>query len=131
MGICLIITTGFEFYNKLASLKKKSTTMILKKVNAQNRQFKGVSFDVLAIGQKSMVTKMNYKQGDIVPLHSHPNEQSGYVISGKYRIKYQDISEILNPGDSYSIHENIEHSLEVIEEGEVIDTFIPPRQDYL
>jgi len=105
--------------------------MVTKKENAINKQFKGVSFDVLAVGQKSMVTKMNYKAGDNVPLHSHPNEQSGYVISGKYMIKYQDINEMLNPGDSYSIPENIDHSWEVIEGGEVIDVFSPPRQDYL
>ncbi len=105
--------------------------MITKNENAKNRQFKGVSFDVLAIGQKSMVTRMNYKIGNRVPIHSHPNEQSGYVISGKYRIQYQNISEILNPGDSYSIPENIEHLWEVIEGGEVIDVFTPPRQDYL
>lgn len=105
--------------------------MIVKSENAKNRQFKGVSFDVLAVGQKSMVTRMNYRVGDNVPLHSHPNEQSGYVISGKYRIKYQNINEILNSGDSYSIPENVEHAWEVLEDGEVIDTFIPPRQDYL
>ncbi len=105
--------------------------MITKKEEAKSKQFKGVSFVVLAVGQKSMVTKMNYKAGDKVPLHSHPNEQSGFVISGKYRIKYQHINEILNPGDSYSIAENVEHSWEVLEEGEVIDTFIPPRLDYL
>jgi quercetin dioxygenase-like cupin family protein len=105
--------------------------MIAKKENAKSRQFKGVSFEVLAIGQKTMVTKMIYKVGDNVPLHSHPNEQSGYIISGKYRIKYQNINEILNPGDSHSIPENIEHSMEVIETGDIIDTFSPPRQDYL
>ena len=105
--------------------------MITKKENAKNREFNGVSFDVLAIGQKSMVTKMNYQFGNNVPLHSHPNEQSGYVISGKYRIKYDNICEILNVGDSYSIPANVEHSWEVIEDGEVIDFFTPPRQDYL
>ncbi len=105
--------------------------MITKNSDAKNRKFKGVSFDLLAVGQKSMVTRMNYKVGNNVPSHSHPNEQSGYVISGKYRIKYQNINEILNPGDSYSIPENIGHSWEVIEGGEVIDVFTPPRQDYL
>jgi len=105
--------------------------MIVKSENAKNRQFKGVSFDVLAVGQKSMVTRMNYKVGDKVAPHSHPNEQSGYVISGRYRIKYQDINEILSSGDSYSVPENVEHSWEVLEDGEVVDTFIPPRQDYL
>jgi quercetin dioxygenase-like cupin family protein len=105
--------------------------MITRKEDSKQRQFKGVCFDVLAVGQKSMVTRMNYKAGDSVPLHAHPNEQSGYVISGKYRINYRNVSEILNPGDSYSIPENIEHAVDAIEGGQVIDVFIPPRQDYL
>lgn len=105
--------------------------MITKNENAKRRQFKGVSFDVLAVGHKLMITRMNFKAGEFVPMHSHPNEQAGYVISGKYRITFQDENEILTTGDSYSIPQNIEHSLEVIEGGEVIDVFTPPRQDYL
>jgi quercetin dioxygenase-like cupin family protein len=105
--------------------------MITKKQNAQPRQFKGVSFDVLAVGQKSMVTKMNYKVGDKVTPHAHPNEQSGFVMSGEYRIQYEDVNEILHPGDSYSIPENVIHSWEVLVGGEVIDVFTPPRLNYL
>jgi quercetin dioxygenase-like cupin family protein len=105
--------------------------LITKKENAIKRQFKGVDFDVLAIGQKSMVTKMNFKVGDIVPFHSHPNEQSGYVISGKYLLKLKENNHLLTEGDTYSILENAEHSLEVMEKGNIIDFFTPPRQDYL
>lgn len=105
--------------------------MIVKSNESRPGNFKGVDFEVLATGKKSMVTKMNYQLGDNVPLHSHPNEQSGYVISGKYRIKYLNVDEILNPGDSYSIPENTEHAIEVLESGEVIDIFTPPRIDYL
>lgn len=110
---------------------KTSLVMITKSEDAKNRQFKGVDFDVLAVGQKSMVTRMNFLVGNSVPMHSHPNEQSGYVISGKHRIKYLNIDEVLHAGDSYSIPENIEHSWEVIENGEVIDVFTPPRFDYM
>ena len=105
--------------------------MIVKSNESKHREFKGVKFEVLAIGDKSMVTKMNYKVGDKVPIHSHPNEQSGYVISGEYLIKYGKFNELLKKGDSYSIPENIEHSWEVITGGEVIDVFTPPRKDYL
>jgi quercetin dioxygenase-like cupin family protein len=105
--------------------------MIVKKSNSKHRKFKGVNFEVLATGSKSMVTKMNYKIGDKVPLHSHPNEQSGYVISGEYRINYADTQDILGAGDSYSIPENVVHSWEVIKGGEVIDVFTPPRFDYM
>lgn len=105
--------------------------MIVKSSDSQKKVFKGVNFDVLAVGEKSMVTKMNYKIGDSVPMHNHPNEQNGYVISGKYKIQYRTYNEILVSGDSYSIPANAEHSLEVIEAGEVIDVFTPIRQDYL
>lgn len=105
--------------------------MVTKVTDARKKQFKGVDFDVLAVGEKSMVTKMNYKNGDCVPEHSHPNEQSGYVISGKYRIRFGNTDEVLMPGDSYSIPENVPHGWEVIEAGEVIDVFTPIRRDYL
>ena len=105
--------------------------MITKKGDAKPREFKGVSFDVLAVGEKSMVTRMNYKIGDNVSAHAHPNEQCGYVISGKYRIRYQDVDEILTSGDSYSIPENVAHAWEVLEAGKVIDVFTPVREDYL
>jgi len=48
--------------------------MITKKQNTQPRQFKGVSFDVLAVGEKTMITRMNFKMEDNVPFHKHPNE---------------------------------------------------------
>jgi quercetin dioxygenase-like cupin family protein len=105
--------------------------MIVKSNDSKHREFKGVKFEVLATGDKSMVTKMNYKIGDKVPLHSHPNEQCGYVVSGEYRIQYGDTQEILGKGDSYSVPANVEHSWEVIIGGEVIDVFTPPRLDYL
>jgi len=105
--------------------------MIVKKENVKNKQFLGVDFEVLAIGEKSMVTKMLYKASDNVPVHSHPNEQNGYVISGKYRLTFDNLDEIINSGDSYSIPANTEHSLEILEEGEVVDVFTPKRGDYL
>ena len=105
--------------------------MIVKSGDAKKKEFLGVSFDVLAIGQMSMVTKMNFKKKDIVPFHGHSNEQSGYVISGKLRFIFGEFDEILKPGDTYSIPANAKHSIEVIETGTVIDFFTPPRKDYL
>lgn len=101
----------------------------------QKRSFKGVDFVVLAVGEKSMVTKMLYKPGDFVPFHGHPNEQSGYVLSGRYRLHLKGMkgnhSAELEVGDSYAIPPNVEHSMEIIEAGQVVDVFTPPRPDYL
>jgi quercetin dioxygenase-like cupin family protein len=105
--------------------------MIVKAVEANRRTFLGVNFVVLARGKDSMITKMLYKAEDRVPFHKHPNEQSGYVISGKYRLRFGEFDQEIVPGDSYSIPKNVEHSIEIIEAGEVLDCFSPPRQDYL
>lgn len=105
--------------------------MVTKKEEAKKRTFKGVSLDSLAVGEKSIVCKMNYVVGNFATEHKHPNEQSGYVISGKYLLTENGQEYELNPGDSYAIPGNVPHSFKVIEGGEVIDVFTPIREDYL
>lgn len=104
---------------------------IVKKENAIKRTFKGVKLDSLAVGEKSMVTKMNYVVGNYATEHTHPHEQCGYVISGRYLITVKDDEFILESGDSYAIPGNVPHSFKVLESGEVIDVFTPHREDYL
>lgn len=105
--------------------------MIVTSQNAQQKSFVGVDFLLLSHGEESMVTKMLYKKGNKVPVHKHPNEQSGYVISGKYILILGDARHEIGPGDSYTIPSNTEHAFEIIEPGEVLDFFSPPRNDYL
>ena len=105
--------------------------MIVKSGDGKQKEFLGVSFEVLAVGEKSMITKMNFKKGDSVPFHRHANEQSGYVISGKLRFRFGEFDEILEAGDTYSIPADVKHAIEVIDTGTVIDFFTPPRKDYL
>jgi len=144
----MIAEAGYEEY----TLKQGRHAMIVKAKEAQNREFMGVPFVLHAVGEHSMVTKMHYRAGVRgAGEHSHINEQSGYVISGKYRLRmehfdgggahvhgneasteakqWDDI--ILQPGDSYSIPGKVIHSFEVMEPGEVIDFFTPPRTDFL
>ena len=108
--------------------------IVVKKADALKRVFKGVSLDSLAVGAKSMVTKMNYVKGNYATTHSHPHEQCGYVISGRYNLTVEiepKIDVILTAGDSYAIPGGTPHSFEVIEGGEVVDVFTPQREDYL
>ncbi|MGE5344203.1 MAG: cupin domain-containing protein [Candidatus Omnitrophota bacterium] len=105
--------------------------MIVKANDGKKKEFHGVTFEVLAVGPQSMITKMIYKLENKVPFHTHPNEQDGYVVSGKYKICIDSTEETIQTGDSYAIPGHVQHSLEVIEPGIVIDVFTPPRQDYL
>ncbi|MDE6859596.1 MAG: cupin domain-containing protein [Duncaniella sp.] len=108
--------------------------IVVKKDDALKRTFKGVNLDSLAVGEKSMVTKMNYVKGNFATMHQHPHEQCGYVISGRYHLIVEcepAIDVILTDGDSYALPGNTPHSFEVLEGGEVIDVFTPCREDYL
>jgi len=105
--------------------------MVVKSNDAQKRSFLGVDFVLLSHESESMVTKMLYKKEDKPPIHTHPNEQSGYVISGKYKIIIDNIEYLICQGDSYTIPRDVEHSIVIIEPGEVLDVFSPPRNDYL
>lgn len=108
--------------------------IVVKKDDALKRVFKGVNLDSLAVGEKSMVTKMNYVKGNYATMHQHPHEQCGYVISGRHHLIVEcepKVDVILTAGDSYAIPGNILHSFEVLESGEVVDVFTPHREDYL
>ena len=108
--------------------------IVVQREDALKRVFKGVSLDSLAVGEKSMVTKMNYVKGNYATTHQHPHEQCGYVISGQYRLIVETeprIDVILTVGDSYAIPGNTPHSFEVLEGSEVVDVFTPQREDYL
>jgi quercetin dioxygenase-like cupin family protein len=105
--------------------------MIIRSENGKHREFKGIHFDVLATGENSMVTRMSFNTNDLVPSHSHPNEQCGYVVSGEYKLTIGNISDSLFAGDSYTIPASVAHALEVINGGIIIDFFTPPRKDYL
>lgn len=108
--------------------------IVVKRSEALHRTFKGVSLDSLAVGERSMVTKMNYVRGNFADTHSHPHEQCGYVVSGRYRLIVgapENTDVVLTAGDSYAIPGGVPHSFEVLDGGEVIDVFTPHREDYL
>src|SRR5437899_2767148 len=76
---------------------------VVKPKEAKHRNSFGVAFDLLAIGPQSMVTKMHYRKENLIPFHSHPNEQTGYVLSGRICVLTRDSRHELGPGDTYAI----------------------------
>lgn len=46
------------------------TKIFVRRDDALKKTFKGVNLDSLAVGEKSMVTKMNYVKGNFATLHT-------------------------------------------------------------
>ena len=85
-------------------------------------------------GEKMMIARMHFKDGFRVPLHSHENEQITYCISGKMRFWFGENKEEvmdLNPGDVVVIPADVPHEALMIGDVEEIDSWSPPRKDWL
>jgi quercetin dioxygenase-like cupin family protein len=85
-------------------------------------------------GEKLMIARIKFKDGFLVPLHSHIHEQVTQVISGSIRFWLGENKEQtmdLYPGDVVVIPSNLPHEALMIGEVEEIDTWAPPRQDWL
>lgn len=85
-------------------------------------------------GEKLMIAKMKFKDGFVVPLHHHIHEQVTQVISGQMRFWFGENKEQvmdLYPGDVVVIPSNLPHEALMIGEVEEVDTWSPPRQDWL
>ena len=67
----------------------------------------------------------------MIPLHRHPQEQTGYLVSGHLRFTIAGVDHDLHPGASWMIPGNVEHGVRVPEDSVVIEVFSPPREDYL
>ena len=88
----------------------------------------GVEFSIPACGEKIMLTKM-ILNGD-VPAHAHDNEQVGVVISGEFEMQIGEEKMKLETGDSYFVPGGVEHEIAALSDGEIFDTFSPPRDEY-
>jgi quercetin dioxygenase-like cupin family protein len=88
----------------------------------------------LLYGEKLMIAKMKFKNGFVVPLHQHENEQITQVISGTIRFWFGANKERvidIHAGESIVIPSNVPHKALMIGDVEETDTWAPPRTDWL
>jgi len=91
----------------------------------------GTRYKTLAFGERTSLSEFSLEKGSIIPKHSHPHEQTGYVISGRMLFMIDDERFEAETGDSWNIPGDVEHDVEVLENTVVIEVFSPPREDYL
>ncbi|KAB1187935.1 MULTISPECIES: cupin domain-containing protein [Haloferax] len=86
---------------------------------------------VLAGGDKMNVQHFRIEPGASVPVHNHPHEQVGYIVSGELTFVVGDDGEeiVVGPGDSYSLAGDELHGADNRGDEPVvgIDVFSPPR----
>lgn len=91
----------------------------------------GVHFKTLVHGKNTSMHEFHLDKGAQIPLHKHPHEQTGYLVSGKMNFTIGDETFLAEAGTSWNIAGDIEHSVDVIDDCVVIEVFSPVREDYL
>jgi quercetin dioxygenase-like cupin family protein len=85
----------------------------------------------LAWEEKTILCEFKLEKGHKIPSHHHPYEQTGFLISGNINFRIDKIWHLAETGDSWSIPENVEHEVEILENSVVLELFSPIRPDYL
>ena len=92
---------------------------------------KGAEYKTLTFGDRTSLSEFSIKKGSVIPNHKHPQEQTGYLISGRLVFTIDDERFDAEPGDSWNIASSLDHAAEALEYSVVIEVFSPAREDYL
>jgi quercetin dioxygenase-like cupin family protein len=94
------------------------------------RPEEGLSRQVLAFNRGMMLVRHQMQPGWRGARHSHPHEQMVYVIRGHIRfVRGAEVFEAF-AGDSFIVPGGVEHQASAVTESEVLDFFVPFREDY-
>ena len=85
-------------------------------------------------GERMTVARIYFKEGFLVPQHTHENEQITQVLSGTMRFWFGEdrARELdLGPGEVVVIPSNLPHEALCLTEVEEIDIWTPRREDWI
>lgn len=88
----------------------------------------------IVTGERMTVARIYFKDGFLVPQHSHEHEQITQVIKGTLRFRFgEDRSEVVDvgPGGVVVIPSQVPHEALCIGEVEEMDMWSPRRDDWL
>ena len=88
----------------------------------------------LITGERVMIAHVYFKSGEVVPRHSHENEQLTYILSGTLRFWFgaNDEQEVtVRAGEVVVIPSHVPHRAVALEDTLDVDVFSPPREDWL
>ncbi|MCX6923386.1 MAG: cupin domain-containing protein [Verrucomicrobia bacterium] len=91
----------------------------------------GIERKTLVHGEKTLMTEFRMCKGAVLPRHSHPHEQTGYLVKGRIRFSIGSEQYEAQEGDSWCIPGGVEHGAAILEDSVAIEVFSPVRDSYL
>jgi quercetin dioxygenase-like cupin family protein len=91
----------------------------------------GIKRQTMASGKTMYQMMAELDAGSRMPEHRHAQEQLVHIVEGRMRLIVDGTPHELSAGDSFYLAGNVPHGVETIENTRVLDTFSPPREEYL
>jgi len=92
----------------------------------------GAERRVLSYGGGLMLVQFRFAAGVTAPMHSHPHEQIGYVVSGAIDLLMDGHATVrLEAGTSYYVPPDVRHGIITHAPTVLLDCFTPLRDDFL
>lgn len=102
-----------------------------KHASGYETRINGIEQKTLVYGESTLLTEFLLKKDSIIPKHTHPYEQTGYLVSGHMVFTVGNERYDTQTGDGWCIPMNVEHSAEVLADSVAVEVFSPVREDYL
>lgn len=110
---------------------KQSKEFLLHKEIAVETVGNGVTRQILGYNSQILLAKITFQKGSVGDVHQHPHVQTSYIESGKFEVMINNNKQILEKGDGFFVPGDTDHGVLCLEEGVIIDTFTPAREDFL
>lgn len=91
----------------------------------------GLERKLMGYNEDLMLLEIKFQKGSIGYVHQHKHSQSSYVVSGVFEVIINGEKKILKAGDGFFVEPNVPHGATCLEEGILIDSFSPMREDFL
>jgi quercetin dioxygenase-like cupin family protein len=91
----------------------------------------GIKRQTVTSGKAMYQMLATLEAGSKMPEHRHPQEQIVHVLGGRMKLIVEGKAHEMAAGDSFYLAGNVPHGVETMEETRVLDTFSPPRDEYL
>ncbi|SDM26588.1 cupin domain-containing protein [Sediminibacillus halophilus] len=91
----------------------------------------GVKRKIFTPGESLMMMEVHFEKGAEGSAHSHPHEQLTYCMEGSFEFTIEGVKHFLQAGETLVIPGNRIHGALALEQGILLDTFTPLREDLL
>ena len=91
----------------------------------------GVKRRILAHDKAMMAVEVQFEEGAVGSMHTHPHVQISYVLEGEFKATVGDETRIITVGDTYYTYPDVPHGVVCLKKGKLLDVFTPEREDFL